>query len=172
MQKWEEAMEHEILFRGKRIDNGEWVYGVPLFDWAPCSLKCKNQHKGELLTFFGWDDCYHEYDEFEINPATVGQYTGLTDKNGVKIFEGDIVSANNKFFRELYRFVVKFGLCGGTENVDFAVGYPCFFFEEITDTIPEEFIMRKDPLYFLNAYECKVIGNIYNNPELLNGSEV
>ena len=88
----------EILFKAKRLDNGEWVEGYPVYDRADCTLKrqgkCQCAHDGSLITFFGWIDNLHEYDEINVDPSTVCEYTGLTDKNGKKVFVGDIIKCS------------------------------------------------------------------------------
>ena len=119
----------EILFRGKRTDNGEWETGSLVIIRDGCSDK--EVFIADKMTG------YHT----PVIPETVGQYTGLTDKNGKKIFEGDIV---REFGGETYQG------CYEIDNV---------LIVEIPDTL----------LNFEMSYDCeyKIIGNIHDNPELL-----
>lgn len=91
----------EILFKAKRLD-GEWVEGYPVYDRADCTLKrrgkCQCIHDGSLIAFFGWIDNLHEYDEVEVNPFTVCQYTNIDTREecgehfeSKKIFTGDVL---------------------------------------------------------------------------------
>lgn len=120
----------EIIFRGK-TEKGEWVYGDLLHP-----DNCGNGYSIEDFTK-DKNNC------FDIIPETVGQYTGLTDKNGKKIFEGDIVKGTFYGFPmpiENYVFVI-----GWQED---AAGYKANYFENV-----------------------EVIGNIHDNPELIGGGE-
>lgn len=128
----------EILFRGKRTDNGEWVCGNLIID-----------HDLEKYYICGFKYFTADYalqrEEFnyEVDPETVGQYTGFTDKNGVKIFEGDIVrERGGESYQGYYEI----------DNV---------LIVEIPDTLVN-FVIGCD-------CEYKIIGNIHDNPELLEG---
>ena len=143
-------MTKEILFIGKRVDNGEWVVG---------DLIHRQIWKRSLTIIRVSDDGFDHYEEYEVIPETVGQFTGLTDKNGNKIFEGDIISATALDTEEEQRAVVCFGNFIDENNDDEYIGF-FIEFDSIKTTITQ-----------LSMEECKnrieVIGNIYDNKELL-----
>ena len=128
----------EVIFRGKRTDNGEWVEGDLL-----------HYESGEMAICKGFSKYGYEATEIigrqKVIPETVGQYTGLTDKNGMKIFEGDILTIEN-------------------EGVYAAIKYNesnAAFYVEDED--------HED--YLGEAWETDVviIGNIHDDPEILKG---
>lgn len=127
----------EILFRGKRVDNGEWIYGVPITDKATGDAYIITSTAGAYLRSEINNMCATG---FRAIPETVGQYTGLKDNNGTRVFEGDIVTCD--YF------------CG---VVNFYEGTWCVTEED----------NYHDYLY--DVIDLKIIGNIHDNPELLKG---
>lgn len=131
----------EILFRGKRIDNGEWVYGYYVHI-GPVSCK-----RAYIIPEYASATYV-----IEVSPSTVGQFTGLTDRNGKKIFEGDIAETSDFNSEDGYGEIIwdeqtaRFAISGST-NILFAD------FDN----------------YFGN--EIEVIGNIHDNSELLKGAD-
>lgn len=158
-------MNREILFRGRRLDNGEWVAG-----WF-VRLHSGESKSNRIYTGYAEKDCGEYFpDWFEVDPATVGHYTGMTDKSDRKIFEGDIFSFRDDGVEE-FRFVVQFGQCGGVKNTNRPVGFMGFYFEG-ADNKTKKLLgggIRKDPLYWLSIdyYDVSKIGNRWDNPELL-----
>ena len=136
-----------VLFRGKRTDNNEWVYGSPLFQ------------DGYVLIRF-WNSEEFEWEEHLVIPETVGQLTGLADKNYTNIFEGDIISVGcNK--RLMY---VQFNEESLTwELTD--VGVSACEVNHLDNTFDLGEI-QVEAAY--GEMVSEVIGNIHDNPELWN----
>ena len=138
----------EILFRGKRVDNGEWIEG----------FYAKSGDKTFILIDNDFAVGYVIMKE--VYPETVGQFTGLTDKNGKKIFEGDIVKYN--LWDDKFDYCeVKFGYFYAA--MDSYNGGPAlgFYLADINGK-------ADDIGFFENLYKfVEVIGNIHDNPELL-----
>lgn len=137
-------MSREILFKAKRMDNGEWVEGYlyRLHESLSPFIMCRNRH-GE---------------SYEVDPSTVCQYTGLTDKNGKKVFEGDkLEPSDNDFDKCVVEFsngayqIVSYGIRGVMTNIwgwdECAGGYG---------------VIETEPLNNYMAKGIKVIGNIYD----------
>lgn len=150
-------MDDRFLSRGKAKDSGEWVVGYycpTAFMYFPCKP-----------SIYPADTINRHWHAVEIIPETLGGCTGATDKNGKSIFDGDIIQAGG------LKFIVKFGNCGGVKNVDHEVGYIGFYVMPIGVDDVANNITRTDIMYWLNAYDALVIGNIHDNPELLQESQ-
>lgn len=118
-------MNREILFKAKRIDNGEWVEGYYVY--------CRKRHYilPVLNKAIGFDEREDEW--VEVDPDTICQYTGLTDKNGKKIWENDLLGHK-------------------LNRVEFLNGTYC---------------INGDRSLFFEANTNEVIGNIFDNQEML-----
>ena len=132
----------EIIFRGKRIDNGEWVDGF--------YTRVADVHYILSGIFDSLINGIINTRGYKVIPETVCQFTGLYDKNGRKIFEGDIVLFADFFTDEIHRGVVYW--------CDLAFWFDC------TETEGDEGIYS---LAYISANILEVIGNTYDNPELL-----
>lgn len=133
----------EILFRGKRVDNGEWVVGLPL----ETSIKDYVEYGSSFYIVRGYAE--RDIDGWSfisnlVDSETVGQYTGLTVPSG-KIFEHDIVIAKIKSNGARFNFTVKYSNKKG-----------CYVFDNGSVKVP-----------FDDIRSVRIIGNIHDNPELL-----
>lgn len=149
----------EILFRGKSEYNGKWVNGSLHIELSEIDKQGDKKYDYRILGLQG--ECDY------VIPETIGQYTGLTDKNGKKIFEGDIVK--HHFGEE--KGIVKFGEYRQPFNDDIHTKHIGFYVDWISGEQKE--LLRKDLGYWANIdndYEI-FIGNIHDNPELLKKEE-
>ena len=152
-------MEREILFRGKR--EGDWFYGDLLTGDDTAQIWYKDEGYGKVNVL--------------VDPSTVGQYTGLTDKNGVKIFEGDILKRNNNSKDIVQVAFGKFPVIDTeTESeVDEVIGWYCKVIHTDALSRIRPFCLPM-PLtdYYIDRYDMEIIENIHDNPELLKGEDL
>lgn len=133
-------MSREILFRGKRKDNGEWVEGY--YEELPAYYDGTTTPK--IVTPAKDTDDYNCWSF--VLPDTVGQYTGLRDRNGRKIFEGDILRGKGK---NVYEVVYPENIAGFVTRGTGVLSVPCMNYGT------------------MKYYE--IIGNIHDNPEMVGG---
>jgi uncharacterized phage protein (TIGR01671 family) len=133
----------EIKFRGKRVDNGEWVYGCLIYD---------NVQTRIAVDLTQYNSKYCDTKSFEVAPETVGQFTGLLDRHGKEIYEEDIYKKHNNTYLVIW-----------TSHG--------FMWQTIYDNWLNKNIFSRAEKSWLSEIDCKnfieVIGNIHDNPELI-----
>ena len=145
----------EVIFRGKRTDNGEWIEGSLLgIDWCDKPSTYSIAPNTPVSTFYS------------IIPETVGQYTGLTDKNGVRIFEGDIVRAT----------IERAERCQSPRIENGVIGYDCIgmiglilYKDKNGENVWSDFFNELSLSGLIEDYYFEIIGNIHDNPDILKG---
>ena len=148
----------ELSFRGKRLDNGEWVDGGSIFKlinksgehfFIPRFNEKVIATHDDNMNIIALEGCIL----YKVDPETVGEYTGLTDNNGVKIFEGDIVKKKDVLHHNEVQIK--------GEKYVVQNGSGCWWgIQKLTDYKRAEFLSSF-------CCSCEVIGNIHDNPELL-----
>ena len=162
----------ELIFRGKRLDNGEWVQGANIL-----TLDAVNPQAVEMYIIASGEDLYTQEADtygnlrkitgklYKVDPETVGQYTGLKDENGTMIFEGDIVEFEDLGeeiyeYKEAFNFTNRARVILDNHRVELTDWY-----SENSARLEE---MNDNYDCFIDGFKfCIVIGNIYDNPELL-----
>lgn len=167
----------ETLFRGKRLDNGEWVQActiiraddeiyIPIPTYAMSQTHPADKDQLCVVNILG-------INAYKVDLETVGQFTGLTDKNGTMIFEGDIVRGhgNPKDLAQICFSKFKVYDMETDEPVDEVIGWH-------SEVIPTDALSKCEPFsfpvpltdYYIKRCEWEVIGNIHDNPELIRGN--
>ena len=133
-------MQRQIEFRGKRIDNGEWVYGYLFQIWE--------------RVYILWGTTNDVPNMIEVDPSTVGQFTGIVDKNEKKIYEGDIIkifgNITNPKTKELIPYV-------SVAIVKFSDNTGCFLYRIIDSSVWSNFRYTKS-----DGLSFEVINNIFD----------
>ena len=154
-------MNREIIYRGKRCSDGEWVYGF--YVESKHSWQGHKPHKSWIVpNAISNGGFFNILGRYAVKDDTVGQFTGLVDKNGVKIFEGDVVRKRDLTFGLKFNGVVVynseigcFRIHSENNGVTMRMGFEASdVYDDGKCTVPVK-------------YDYEVIGNIHDNPELL-----
>ena len=151
----------EIKFRGQRVDDKQWVCGYYTYEFEMGYCSEAYDDVPSRCSYISNDN--GEY--YEVIPSTIGQYTGLKDKNGQMIFEGDIISYLHDDWIVPEAGVVKY------MSDD---GYPAFELEHSPVFDDEHYVVECNMLALLDQpgdYSYFVDGNIHDNPEVMGGTK-
>nr|DAO05131.1 MAG TPA: YopX protein [Bacteriophage sp.] len=156
-------MQDRYLFRGKRIDNGEWVIGNRIDDGVTGQVFIhavgNSVNESDKV---GEEGCL-QFVAFEVAPSTICQCTGLKDKNGKLIWENDVVK---DLFSDTYAPI----RYGSYQNCfDSTKAEHIGFYVDWSGKYTKNY--RKDLGYFIHMVDAEAIGNIFDNPELLESEE-
>ena len=138
-------MNREILFKAKRKDSGEWVEGYYR------RIPCMGLHEHYIMP----QNPKNRLEQYEIDPDTICQYTGFTDKNGQKIWENDVVRYYDNLANMNKEDLVKWNETHAS------------FVRLHKSKMGSQYLYIDECI----ANRCEVIGNIFDNPELLGGGE-
>ena len=142
-------MQERYLFRGKRIDNGEWVIGNCIDDGVTGQVFIHTVGNSVNESDKVEEEGCLQFVAFEVAPATICQCTGLKDKNGNLIWENDIVSFSHTQYTRNYAIEFENTFCNyGLRFRNKSIHFRC---KQST----------------LCMYDCEVLGNVFDNPELL-----
>ena len=156
-------MNREIIFKAKRVDNGRWVVGGYF-----------SEPYTDKKYIVRWNSFGIGFNEFiEVNPDTICQYTGLTDKNGKEIWENDILKFNDEIWDSCYTScgteydsweAENYGLVG---YCDYSARYDFTKYKYNENQVEADLHENHDIEFSEFVKEHEVIGNIFDNPELL-----
>lgn len=167
----------EILFRGKRINNGEWVEGYYMKHINRTLLPINDSVEEKDVEHIIFYDAFSDWnmprgiEGTHIDPATLGQYTGLKDKNGKWIFEGDILRWTRKNIRLIghYAYDLHMGYNYGDvlQVVSNRAGFMLAGLKDDMLDVPNANTKVDNYAFWNYQGSLEVIGNVWDNPELL-----
>ena len=159
----------EVLYRGKRVDNDEWVYGYYYKISAPpvCFKEDEKVVRDKHFIIFEHPNYVPDWGmprqmvQAEVDPKTIGQWTGLTDETGIKIFEGDVIKVEETGYVPFTRTgIVVF------KEGRFGVEYKTCYGENAFCVFDKTSVWREGNASGELTYKYCIVGNVWDNPEL------